>query len=324
DQPCPPQPARRRRRRPRGPAPGPRRRDPARHRHRHDRRRLLSAGRWPRERPLPHHPRDERDRRGHRRLRRQQPAARRRPGRPDLLAGRCQRRCGEGRGPLPRPPGEGPRHRRPLQQPHAGGDDGRQRHPEPRRPEGQAHLDRRPRLRHRGDGLPPHRGRRPRSRQGFPRPRAPLARREHQRHQGRQARRLFLRLRRADQRGDRPRRLARHHPAADRPCGHHPEDHRQVRPGLLPGGDPGRHLSRPDHGQPADVGGQHPRRARYHAGRAGDEDPGEHLERPGRTRPGACRGARLHPRSAEELGGRRALASGGGGVLEEAGGGARL
>ena len=85
------------------------------------------------------------------------------------------------------------------------------------RPQGQARLHRRAGLGDRADGLPPDRGRGPRPRQGLPRPRAPFAGRKHQRHQGRQARRLLLRLRRADQRHHRPRRQPGRAAPPDRP-----------------------------------------------------------------------------------------------------------
>ncbi len=142
--------------------------------------------------------------------------------------------------PLPRPCRAGARHRGALHQPHAGGDGGLHRHPLHAGPEGQAHLHRRAGLGDRGDGLPPDRGCRPRPREGFPRARAPVPGREHQRDQGRQARRLFLRLRRADQRRHRPRRDAGRADRADRPRPVHPAHRREIRPGLFPRGHPGR------------------------------------------------------------------------------------
>ncbi|CAA9232800.1 MAG: TRAP transporter solute receptor, TAXI family precursor, partial [uncultured Acetobacteraceae bacterium] len=288
-------------------------------RHRHHGRCVLPARRRPREHPLPRHPRPFGHGGGHGRLRSQQPTPRRRPRRHDLLAGGRLRGCGARGGAVPRPAGQRPRARGHLHQPDAGRDHRRRRHRLHGRPERQTRVHRRAGLGHRGDGLPLDRRRRPRPRQGLPRPRATVAGGEHQRHQGRQARRLLLRVRRADQRHHRPRRQPRHHAAPGGPRRVHGQDRREVRAGLLPGGDPGRHLPRPDHRQQADVGRQHPRRVGHHAERAGDAHPRGHLARPRRLGPGPRRSARLHARPAEDGRRRRPLAPSRGSVLEDPG-----
>ena len=88
-----------------------------------------------------------------------------------------------------------------------------------------------PRQRHRGDGVPRHRGRRPRQGQGHE-ARAARRRRIGQRHQGPQDRRVLLGRRPADRGGDRSRRHARRQDQADRSRRPRRQDERQIRQAL--------------------------------------------------------------------------------------------
>ena len=99
------------------------------------------------------------------------------------------------------------------------------------RPEGQARLDRLARQRHRSDGVPRHRGRRPRQGQGHE-ARTARRRRIRQRHQGPQDRRVLLGRRPADRRRHRSRRHARRQDQADRPRRRGRQDERQIRQAL--------------------------------------------------------------------------------------------
>ena len=122
--------------------------------------------------------------------------------------GRRRARRAQGRGQVQGQSGRRPHADGALSEPHACGVDRRQGHREDVRPQGQARLDRLARQRHRGDGVPRHRGRRSRQGQGHA-ARAARRRRVHQRAQGRQDRRLLLGRRAADRGGDRSRRHAR-------------------------------------------------------------------------------------------------------------------
>ena len=98
-------------------------------------------------------------------------------------------------------------------------------------PEGQARLHGIAGRRHRSDGVPRHRGGRPRQGQGHE-ARAARRRRIRQRHQGPQDRRVLLGRRHSDRRGDRSRGHARHEDEADRPRRDGREDERQIRQAL--------------------------------------------------------------------------------------------
>ena len=122
--------------------------------------------------------------------------------------GRRRARRAQGRRQVQGQQGRSPHPDGALSEPHACGDGRGQGHREDVRPQGQARLHRLAGQRHRSDGVPRHRGRRPRQGQGHA-ARAAWRRRVHQRDQGRQDRRLLLGRRPADRGGDRSRRVAR-------------------------------------------------------------------------------------------------------------------
>ena len=188
-------------------------------RHRRHRRRLLSARRRRRQRAVEEPSQRAGHRRSHRRLGRQSQADRHRAERARLHHGRCRARCAAGPGQVQERQGAAAGAAGGLSEPHACGDGRRHRHRDHGRPQGQARLDRIARRRHRSDGVPRHRGRRPRQGQGHE-ARAARRRRIRQRHQGPQDRRVLLGRRHSDRRGDRPRGDARREDEADRPRRH--------------------------------------------------------------------------------------------------------
>ena len=136
------------------------------HRHRRHRRRLLPAGRRHRGGAVQACARHAGDGRGHRRLGRQPEADRQRQAlhrprdgrrQPGRLSGRGQVQGQQG--PAQDPDGAVP-------EPHARGQRRGPGHREDGGPEGQARLHRLARQRHRGHGVSPDRGRRPRQGQG--------------------------------------------------------------------------------------------------------------------------------------------------------------
>ena len=119
-----------------------------------------------------------------------------------LHHGRCRARRAAGPGQVQERQGAAAGAARGLSEPHACGDRRRHRHQHHGGPEGQARLDGIAGRRHRSDGVPRHRGRRPRQGQGHE-ARAARRRRIGQRHQGPQDRRVLLGRRHPDRGGDR-------------------------------------------------------------------------------------------------------------------------
>ena len=171
--------------------------DHHRHRHRRHRRRLLSARRRHGQHPDQIRAGLRRDRPRHRRLGRQSQADRLQAERSRHGDGRRRARRAQGRRQVQGQSGRRPHPDGALPEPHACGVDRGQGHREDVRPQGQARLDRLAGQRHRGDGVPRHRGRRPRQGQGHA-ARAAWRCRVHQRAEGRQDRRLLLGRRAAD------------------------------------------------------------------------------------------------------------------------------
>ena len=140
---------------------------------------------------------------GDRRLGRQPEADRHRQALCRLLDDRRGAGRVQGRGQVQGHQGAAAHADDPVPEPHARGDGRGHRDQQDRRPEGQAGLDGLAGQRHRGDGVPRHRGRRPGQGQGHE-ARAARRGRVGQRDEGPEDRRLLLGRRPADRRGDRP------------------------------------------------------------------------------------------------------------------------
>ena len=138
-----------------------------------------------------------------------------------LHDGRRRARCVAGPGQVQERQGAAAGAAGGLPEPHACRDRRRHRHQDHGGPQGQARLHGIAGQRHRGDGVPRHRGRRPRQGQGHE-ARAARRRRIRQCDQGPQDRRLLLGRRHPHRRGDRPCGHARHEDEADRPQRHRP------------------------------------------------------------------------------------------------------
>ncbi len=142
----------------------------------------------------------------------------------------------KGTGQVHRQAGSGAHADGALPEPHARGDHHGHRRQEDGGPQGQARLHRLGRQRHRGDGVPRHRGGGPGQGQGHD-ARAPGRRRIGERAEGPQDRRLLLGRRAAHRGGHRPRQLARRDDPDDRPRGPGAGDEQEVRQPVRQGRD---------------------------------------------------------------------------------------